>query len=161
MLRGSCACGGIRYEIDGQLIGPVSYPIVGGAGNTRDSALVQQSELGLKLMITFQLIKKIARAFPGTEVGTSYGTPAIKSGKRLLLRMHDKEDAIVLLLDSVDEQQRLIARDPMAFYITDHYKGYAAVLVRPTVEESEFRSLFEQSWRRVARKKDIDEYEDG
>ena len=73
--------------------------------------------------------------------------------------MHDKEDAIVLLLDSVEQQQRLIARDPMAFYITDHYEGYAAVLVRPTADESQFRALFEQSWRRVARKRDIDEYE--
>ncbi len=110
-------------------------------------------------MITFELIKKIAKSFPGTEESTSYGTPAIKVGKRLVLRMHNKEDAIVMLLDSVEEQQRLIAADPMAFYITDHYQGYAAVLVRPTADESEFRVLFEQSWRRVARKKDIEEYE--
>ena len=111
-------------------------------------------------MITFQLIKKIAAEFPGTEIGTSYGTPAVRAGKRLILRMHDKEDAIVLLLDSVDEQQRLIDADPMAFFITDHYEGYAAVLVRPTLAEPEFRGLFERSWRRVARKRDIDEYDD-
>ena len=110
-------------------------------------------------MITFDVIKKLATEFPGTEVGTSYGTPAIRVGKRLILRMHDKEDAIVLLLESVEQQQELIASDPMAFYITDHYKGYAAVLVRPTVDESEFRLLFEQSWRRVARKRDVAEYE--
>ncbi len=110
-------------------------------------------------MITFQTIRKIAEAFPGTVVSTSYGTPAIKAGKRLILRMHDKEDAIVLLLDSVEEQQRLIAQDPMAFFITDHYEGYAAVLVRPTLDESEFRMLFEQSWRRVALKSDIKEYD--
>lgn len=112
-------------------------------------------------MITFDLIKEIAAAFPGTEESTSYGTPAIKVGKKLVLRLHNKEDAIVMLLDSVEEQQRLIAADPMAFYITDHYVGYAAVLVRPVVDESEFRALFEQSWRRVARKRDIEAYEKG
>jgi hypothetical protein len=110
-------------------------------------------------MITFAKIKDLARSFPGTVVSTSYGTPAIKVGKKLLLRMHDKEDAIVVLLDSVQAQQQLIERDPMAFYITDHYEGYAAVLVRPTVEQSTFRKIFENNWRRLARKGDIASYE--
>jgi len=110
-------------------------------------------------VITFDTIKKIARTFPGTEVSTSYGTPAIKVGKRLVLRMHGDEDAIVMLLDTVEDQQRLIEQDPMAFFITDHYKGYPAVLVRPNVEEPEFRNLFERSWRRVARIRDIDQYD--
>ena len=110
-------------------------------------------------MITFALVEAIAKSFPGTEVSTSYGTPAIKVGKKLILRLHQKEDAIVVLLNSVEEQQHLISRDPMAFYITDHYAGYPAVLVRPTIEESTFREVMEIAWRRVARKKDIAEYE--
>ena len=47
------------------------------------------------------------------------------------------------------------------FYITDHYEGYPAVLVRPTIEESTFRDVMEVAWRRVARRKDITEYERG
>lgn len=109
-------------------------------------------------MLTFNRILKLASSFPGIEESTSYGTPALKVGKKLVLRMHDKEDAIVLLLDSVELQQQLIAEDPMAFYITDHYKGYAAVLIRPTVEEATFKELLEQSWRRVARQKDLQEF---
>jgi hypothetical protein len=89
----------------------------------------------------------------------SYGTPAIRTGTRLILRMHQKEDAIVMLIDSVEEQQRLIEQDPMAYFITDHYKGYPAVLVRPTVDESELRALFARSWRRLARKRDVKEYD--
>ena len=110
-------------------------------------------------MITFAKIENLARSFPGTVVSTSYGTPAIKVGKKLLLRMHDKEDAIVVLLDSVEEQQQLIERDPMAFYITNHYAGYAAVLVRPTVELSTFNRIFENGWRRLACKGEIASYE--
>jgi len=109
-------------------------------------------------MITFDRIVEISKPFPGIEVGTSYGTPALKVGKKLILRMHQKEDAIVLLLDSVEDQEELIQSDPMGFYITDHYIGYPAVLVRPTVEEALFRDLLERSWRRVARKKDIDAF---
>ena len=110
-------------------------------------------------MITFNRIKSLAESFPGTEVSTSYGTPAIKVGKKLVLRMHQKEDAIVLLLDTVDEQRELIQRDPMAFFITDHYADYPAVLIRPTVDESIFRDLVEKSWRRVARKSDLIAFE--
>lgn len=109
-------------------------------------------------MITFKRILELAEPLPGIEESTSYGTPALKVAKKLILRMHGKEDAIVMLLDSVDEQQQLIADDPMAFYITDHYAGYPAVLVRPTVEESTLRNLLERSWRRVARKKDLQEF---
>ncbi len=110
-------------------------------------------------MLSFDRIRQLAKAFPGIEASTSYGTPALKVAKKLVLRMHQKEDAIVMLLNSVDEQQALIAEDPMAFYITDHYAGYPAVLVRPTVEEDRFLRLLEQSWRRVARKRDTDAYD--
>ena len=101
----------------------------------------------------------MTKLLPGTEVSTSYGTPAIKVGKRLMLRMHDKEDAIVLLINTVEEQQELILEDPMSFYITDHYKGYPAVLIRPTVEERKFKDLLELAWRRIARKSDLVEYD--
>ncbi len=112
-------------------------------------------------MITFNLIRDMARSFPGTEESTSYGTPAIKVAKKLMLRLHNKEDAIVVLLNSVEEQQELMERDPLTFYITDHYEGYAAILVRPTIPEAEFRDLMELAWRRVARKKDLEAYEHG
>ena len=70
-------------------------------------------------MITFERIVALSRSLPGIELSTSYGTPALKVGKKLVLRMHQKEDAIVLLLDSVDEQQRLIETDLMGFCIAD------------------------------------------
>ena len=112
-------------------------------------------------MITLDIIRRMAKSFPGTEESTSYGTPAIKVAKKLMLRLHNKEDAIVVLLNSVEEQHAMIQKDPMTFYITDHYKGYAAVLVRPTIPDSEFRDLMELAWRRVARKRDLEEYERG
>ncbi len=110
-------------------------------------------------MITIQVIRKLAKSFPGIEESTSYGTPAMKVGKKLVLRLHQKEDAIVVLLNTVAEQQQFISQDPMSFYITDHYSGYPAVLVRPTIEEASFREIMELAWRRVAKKQDITAYE--
>lgn len=110
-------------------------------------------------MLDFRRIEKLASQFPGLEVSTSYGTPALKVGKKLVLRMHQKEDAIVLMVASVDEQQRLIEEDPMSFFITDHYAGYPAVLVRPTVPEQTFAQLLEGTWRRLASKRQVDAYD--
>jgi len=112
-------------------------------------------------LITFAKIEQLASAFPGAGASTSYGTPAIKVGKKLLLRMHQKEDAIVMMLGTVEEQHELIAEDPMAFYITDHYADYAAVLIRPTIEIDRLRVLFELAWRRVASKKQLAAYQSG
>ena len=55
-------------------------------------------------MITFDQIERLAAVFPGIEVSKSYGTPAIKVRKKLILRMHQKEDAIAIMLNSVEEQ---------------------------------------------------------
>ena len=110
-------------------------------------------------MISLPIIRRIAERLPGAEESTSYGTPAIKVGKKLVLRLHNSEDAIVVLLNSVAEQEDLIRKDPMNYYITDHYKGYAAILVRPTVEESEFEELMTRAWRRVARKRDLEAFD--
>ena len=110
-------------------------------------------------MVTLNTIRSMIKRLPGSMEAPSYGTPGFKVNKKLFARLHQKEDAIVVLLSSVEEQRDLIAKDPMSYYITDHYDGYAAVLVRPTIEEGEFFSLLEHAWRRVARKGDLHEYE--
>ena len=110
-------------------------------------------------MIKLDDIRSMIQRLPSAAEAPSYGTPGFKVRKKLFARLHQKEDAIVVLLNSVQEQQELMARDPMTYYITDHYIGYAAVLVRPTIDESEFFSLLEHAWRRVAGKEDLREYE--
>ena len=109
-------------------------------------------------MIDKKRLRKLAKRLPGSEESASYGTFALKVAKKLYLRLHQKEDAIVVLLNTVDEQQQLISKDPMTYYITDHYDGYAAILVRPTIDETEFFELMTLAWRRVARKNDLAEF---
>lgn len=110
-------------------------------------------------MLTFAQIETMASPFPGIDSSTSYGTPALKVAKKLIVRLHQKEDAIVVMLESVEEQKALIDSDPMTYYITDHYDGYSAVLVRPTVDPEALSRLIERAWRRVARQKDLAAFE--
>ena len=114
--------------------------------------------MGRRLMIDSNRLRKLSERLPGSEESTSYGTFALKVNKKLYLRLHQKEDAIVVLLNSVAEQQGLIAKDPMTYFITDHYEGYAAILVRPTIDDEEFFELMTLAWRRVARKKDLADF---
>ena len=111
-------------------------------------------------MINLSHIESFTATLPGAQISTSYGTPAVKVGKTLLMRMHQKEDAIVMSVGDADEQQTLIAADPMTFYITDHYDGYPFVLVRPTIDPAAFEALLLNAWRRVASKSDQASYDE-
>ena len=95
---------------------------------------------------------------PGTYQDTSYGTPALKIRKKLLVRVHQSENAYVMRVASTDQQRQLIHEEPDVFYITDHYKGHAWVLVRPEVEEIGFFTLLMQAWRQFASQVEIDKY---
>jgi len=65
---------------------------------------------------------------PGVEESTSYGTPALKVKGKLLLRLHDDGNKIVLRMP-FERREELIAGDPKTYFITDHYRDYPWVLV--------------------------------
>jgi len=45
--------------------------------------------------MTFDDVRKIALAWPEVEDGTSYGTPALKVRKKLLVRLREDGDSLV------------------------------------------------------------------
>lgn len=81
-----------------------------------------------KLPVTYEAIRELALTLPNTEESTSYGTPAIKVKGKLLLRLHDDGDKIVLKMP-FDRREELMAEDPATYFITDHYLNYPWVLV--------------------------------
>ena len=48
----------------------------------------------------FEKLRKAAQGLPEVEAGTSYGTPALKLGKKLLCRVKDR-DTVVLFMRRV------------------------------------------------------------
>jgi hypothetical protein len=100
--------------------------------------------------VTFEQVRTIAFTFPGVEDGASYGTPALEVRGKLLARVHQSIDCLVLRADFLD-RQILMQSAPSAFFITDHYRDYPWVLVRfSAVKERELPSLIERAWRLVA-----------
>ena len=103
-------------------------------------------------VLTFDEIRRVALTFPGVEVGTSYGTPALKVRGKLLARLHQTEEALVLRTDFID-RQILMQSAPDTFYITDHYLDHPWILVRlSSVKSNALPDLIKRAWRLVAPK---------
>ena len=86
------------------------------------------------------------KTLPGTELSTSYGTPAFKVKGKLIARMWEDGETMVLLIDFATVEM-LLKSNPEVFFITDHYVGYPAVLAHlPIADYDEMCELLEQSW---------------
>jgi hypothetical protein len=96
----------------------------------------------------------MGRQLPGVEVSISYGTPALKVGGKLIARLQENGETLVLLKVEDIERQMLMETRPSVFYVTDHYVPWPTVLIRlPKVDPEDMRELLEQTWSRVAPKK--------
>ncbi len=109
--------------------------------------------------VTFDQLREYARTLPGVEEGTSYGAPAFRVKGKFFLRLKEDGETVVLKTDFY-ERDHLMESEPEAFFITDHYRDYPAVLVRlATVRGDHLRALVLDSWRRHAPKKLVAEYD--
>jgi hypothetical protein len=98
-------------------------------------------------MATFDDVRRIALALPGVEEGTSYRTPAFKVRGKMFVRLREEDDVLVVLIEP-ELQPVLIEARPEVFFITPHYQGYGAVLVRlPAIDRDDLRGLIIDSWR--------------
>ena len=110
---------------------------------------------------TFEDVRAAAHALPGVEDGTSYGTPALKVRGKLLARLHQSMDCLVLRADLLD-RQILMQSAPDIFFITDHYRDYPWILVRlGAIEVKALPDLIERAWRLVAPNALVTRYDAG
>ncbi|WP_375786708.1 MmcQ/YjbR family DNA-binding protein [Bradyrhizobium sp. Pha-3] len=110
--------------------------------------------------MTFDDIRHIALAWPEVEDGSSYGTPALKVRKKMLVRL--KEDGASLVMPGVppDERDMLVESQPKVFYFTDHYRDYPTMLIRLSkAKRATVEPLLRRHWRTLASKKAVREYD--
>jgi hypothetical protein len=83
--------------------------------------------------VNFETVRNIGLALPGVEESTAFGVPALKVRGALLACVPSNRSAepgsLVVRMD-FDNRAELLVADPDVYYITDHYAGYSAVLVR-------------------------------
>jgi hypothetical protein len=104
-------------------------------------------------MVTYDQIRKIALQLPGVEEGTSYGTAALRVKGKFLARLKEDGESVVFRV-GFDERDLLMRTKPKVFYITDHYLGYPAVLLRlSAASQKEAADIIEMAWQSVAPKR--------
>ena len=112
--------------------------------------------------MTFDDVRKIALDWPEVEDGTSYGTPALKVRKKLLVRLRDDGDSLVMPGVPPDERDMLMESQPKVFYFTDHYRDYPMVLIRLSkTKRSSVEPLLRRQWRALASKAAVRKYDAG
>jgi hypothetical protein len=105
-------------------------------------------------------VVEIGMRFPGVEVGTSFGTPALRAGGKGICRLRTDPDALVLRVNDLGEREALLQSQPQAFFSTPHYDGYPYVLVRlDKVDPVELAELIEDAWRLRAPKRVVARFE--
>ncbi|UGY00189.1 MmcQ/YjbR family DNA-binding protein [Bradyrhizobium quebecense] len=110
--------------------------------------------------MTFDDVRTLVLAWPEIEDGSSYGTPALKVRKKMLVRLKEDGDSLVMPGVPPDERDMLVESQPTVFYFTDHYRDYPIVLIRLSkAKRTTVEPLLRRHWRTLASKKAVRDYD--
>ena len=105
--------------------------------------------------MTFNEAVAYALTLPGTELGRSYGKPAVKvasNGRAFLFTSHEADTSFGVAMD-LDTIEMLKETDPDTFWQTPHYVGWEGLLVRyDSKDEERVREVIGRSRDWVAAK---------
>jgi hypothetical protein len=108
----------------------------------------------------FEPIRRIALQFPGTEDSVShYDTPSIKVRGKFMCRLHDCGEFIPIRLD-FPIRDAYLESHPEIFHLPDHFRNYPYLCMWIHDYDTRLlREVLETSWRGLASKKQIMEWE--
>jgi len=94
---------------------------------------------------------------PGTTEGLSHGTPAFYINKKMLSRIWEDGEVLVV---RTDDREKWLQADPDTFFITDHYRNYPTMLIRlDKVQPDDLKQLLTTAWLGRASKTQLKEYQ--
>jgi hypothetical protein len=95
--------------------------------------------------------RKLLLKLPHVTEGRSYGMPSFLLHGRFLARFRDDDSVLVVQLATIDERDVLMELEPSAFFFTEHYRNYPAVLIRlAAVPPALLAEVVREAWRHVA-----------
>jgi hypothetical protein len=93
----------------------------------------------------FAMVREIGITFPGVREEAYFGKPGLKIGKEMIACVASHKSAepwSLVVRIAVEERAELLASNPDAYYVTEHYEGFRGVLVRlDRVGRGELRDL--------------------
>jgi len=101
--------------------------------------------------VTVPAIRRLLLDLPNVAEGRSYGMPSFLLNGRFLARFRDGGTVLVLQLATIGDRDTLIDLDAEAFFFTEHYRNYPAVLVRlDAVPPSLLTDVITEAWNHVS-----------
>ena len=107
--------------------------------------------------LTWDDVVAIGLGLPGVELGTAFGTPALRVQGGFMCRVKDEGRTLAIRCDP-DERPLLIATHE-AVFVTPHYEAWPMVLVDlPAADPQLVRELVEDAWVEKAPRKAVDAF---
>lgn len=108
----------------------------------------------------FAAAAKIAQRFPGIEVSTSYGTPAMKVKGKFMARLRTEAEGWLAIKCDFANREMLLQAAPHVFHSTPHYENYPMILVDlSAIDEAGLAEVIERAWRMTASEKMVRDWE--
>jgi hypothetical protein len=109
--------------------------------------------------VTFETVRRLMKGFPGVEEGTAWGMPTFRVRGKMLARLHENGESLIL---KCADRDPLLESEPRTYHVTDHYLNHPLVLVRlAKARRDALRDLIEQAWRMEATPRLIRLFESG
>ena len=103
--------------------------------------------------IDFEVVRSIGAALPDVKDASSRRGTALKFKGRLLAceAIHKSAEPNSLMVRiSLKRREALLAQNAEAYYLTDHYEPYPAILVRLSrIKRGSLQELLTESWEFV------------
>ena len=109
----------------------------------------------------FDPVKRIALTFPDSQEGISHeGTPSVTVRGKLMCRLHHEGTFIPIRLE-ISLRDKYLDSHPELFHLPDHFKPYPYICMwlQSNYDRKLLYEVLEQSWKSLATKKNIKEYE--
>ena len=108
--------------------------------------------------MTWDDVVAIGVALPAVEVGTAYGTPAMRVKGTFMCRLREDRETLAIRCDP-GERPLLLDAHPGVLFLTPHYDNSPMVLVAlPRADEALVRELVEDAWAERAPRKLVAAY---
>jgi hypothetical protein len=108
--------------------------------------------------MTWEDVVRIALELPGVEVGSAYGTPALRVRGSFMGRVREDGETLAIRCD-LDERPFLVEANEGVLFVTPHYEAWPMVLGDlPRADEQLVRELVEDAWVEKAPKRLAREY---
>jgi hypothetical protein len=102
-----------------------------------------------KVSPAYATVRELALALPGVAESSSYGTPGFKLGNKLVARMHQDGESLVVRIDPLD-RDLVMRAEPKVFFITEHYRNYPWVQVHlSSARRAQIKRALEEAYALV------------